>query len=74
MAEIGRRFSLDKVHVDPTLKNKIFSADGDEHIGNWNGGICRFFCNNQNHPILSNDFACASRTPRKLGTLWISGW
>ena len=37
MAEIGRRFSLDKIHVDPTLKNKIFSADGDEHIGNWNG-------------------------------------
>ena len=37
MAEIGRRFSLDKVHVDPSLKNKIFSADGDDHIGNWNG-------------------------------------
>ena len=37
MSEIGRRFSHDKVNVDPTLKNKIFSADGDEHIGNWNG-------------------------------------
>ncbi len=37
MAEIGRRFSLDKVKVDPILKNKIFSADGDEHIGDWNG-------------------------------------
>tara|TARA_Y100001960_G_C14753427_1_gene869847 strand:- start:1764 stop:2183 length:420 start_codon:yes stop_codon:yes gene_type:complete len=37
MSEIGRRFSLDKVNVDPTLKNKIFSADGDEHIGDWNG-------------------------------------
>ena len=37
MSEIGRRFSLDKVNVDPALKNKIFSADGDEHIGNWNG-------------------------------------
>ena len=37
MAEIGRRFSLDKVTVDPILKNKIFSADGDDHIGNWNG-------------------------------------
>ena len=39
MAEIGRRFSLDKIHVDPSLKNKIFSADGDEHIGNWNGEL-----------------------------------
>lgn len=37
MTEIGRRFSLDKMHVDPSLKNKIFSADGDEHIGDWNG-------------------------------------
>ena len=37
MAEIGRRFSLDKIHVDPSLKNKIFSADGDEHVGNWDG-------------------------------------
>ncbi|MBC8285211.1 MAG: hypothetical protein H8E32_15465 [Nitrospinae bacterium] len=37
MAEIGRRFSLDKVNIDPSLKNKIFSADGDEHIGNWDG-------------------------------------
>ena len=37
MSEIGRRFSLDKVNVDPTLKNKIFSADGDDHIGDWNG-------------------------------------
>ena len=37
MAEIGRRFSLDKIHVDQSLKNKIFSADGDEHIGDWNG-------------------------------------
>lgn len=37
MAEIGRRFSLDKVTIDPILKNKIFSADGDDHIGDWNG-------------------------------------
>ena len=37
MSEIGRRFSLDKIKVDPALKNKIFSADGDEHIGSWNG-------------------------------------
>ena len=39
MAEIGRRFSLDKIHVDPSLKNMIFSADGDVHIGNWNGEL-----------------------------------
>jgi len=37
MTEIGRRFSLDKVTVDPKLKNRIFSADGDEHIGDWDG-------------------------------------
>ena len=37
MSEIGRRFSLDKVTVDPELKNRIFSADGDEHIGDWDG-------------------------------------
>lgn len=37
MSEIGRRFSLDKTQVDPKLKNKIFSADGDEHVGDWDG-------------------------------------
>ena len=37
MAEIGRRFSLEKVKIDPILKNKIFTADGDDHIGDWNG-------------------------------------
>jgi hypothetical protein len=37
MSEIGRRFSLDKVKVDPSLKNRIFSADGDDHVGDWNG-------------------------------------
>jgi len=37
MTEIGRRFSLDKVTIDPKLKNKIFSADGDDHIGDWDG-------------------------------------
>ena len=37
MSEIGRRFSLDKPKIDPTLKNKIFSADGDEHVGDWDG-------------------------------------
>ena len=38
MSEIGRRFSLDKVAIDPELLNKIFSADGDDHIGDWDGG------------------------------------
>ena len=37
MSEIGRRFSLDSVSVDPKLKNRIFSADGDDHIGDWDG-------------------------------------
>ncbi|MBT3509613.1 MAG: hypothetical protein HN472_08740 [Nitrospina sp.] len=37
MSEIGRRFSLDKVAIDPELLNKIFSADGDDHIGDWDG-------------------------------------
>ena len=37
MSEIGRRFSLDNASVDPKLKNRIFSADGDDHIGDWNG-------------------------------------
>ena len=32
-----RRFSLDPIKVDPTLKNRIFSADGDEQVGEWNG-------------------------------------
>ena len=32
-----RRFSLDPIKVDPTLKNRIFSADGDEKVGEWNG-------------------------------------
>lgn len=37
MSEIGRRFSLEKVPIDPKLKNRIFTADGDEHIGDWDG-------------------------------------
>ena len=37
MSEIGRRFSLDKASIDPKLKNRIFSADGDDHIGDWDG-------------------------------------
>ncbi len=37
MSEIGRRFSLDKSTIDPKLKNRIFSADGDDHVGDWDG-------------------------------------
>jgi len=36
-SEIGRRFSLDKVEIDPAIKNRIMSADGDDHVGDWNG-------------------------------------
>ena len=32
-----RRFSLDPIKVDPSLTNRIFSADGDETVGEWNG-------------------------------------
>ena len=31
-----RRFSLDPIKVDPSLQNRIFSADGDETVGEWN--------------------------------------
>ncbi len=36
-SEIGRRFSLDKVNIDPRLKNRIMSADGDDELGSWDG-------------------------------------
>lgn len=32
-----RRFSLDKVEVDPQLLNRIQSADGDDTLGEWDG-------------------------------------
>ncbi len=32
-----RRFSLDEVKIDPRLKNRILSADGDEEVGAWDG-------------------------------------
>ena len=35
--EPQRRFSLDKVQIDPRLKNRIRSADGDEELGSWDG-------------------------------------
>ena len=37
MTDSERRFSLDPIKVDPTLKNRISSADGDEQVGEWNG-------------------------------------
>ena len=35
--EFTRRFSLDKVEIDPAIKNRIMSADGDDHVGDWDG-------------------------------------
>ena len=35
--EQQRRFSLDKVELDPRLKNRIMSADGDDELGSWDG-------------------------------------
>ena len=37
MADNERRFSLDPIKVDPSLRNRIFAADGDEVVGEWNG-------------------------------------
>ena len=37
MTDKERRFSLDPIKVDPSLTNRIFSADGDETVGEWNG-------------------------------------
>lgn len=36
-SEIQRRFSLDKAEIDPALKNRIMSADGDDELGSWDG-------------------------------------
>ena len=35
--EIPSRFSLDQPKLDPTLVNRITSADGDETLGYWDG-------------------------------------
>jgi hypothetical protein len=35
--EAQRRFSLDKVEIDPRLLNRIMSADGDDELGSWDG-------------------------------------
>ena len=37
MTDNERRFSLDPMKVDPALQNRIFSADGDEKVGEWDG-------------------------------------
>ena len=37
MTDKERRFSLDPIKVDPSLINRIFSADGDKTVGEWNG-------------------------------------
>ena len=37
MADNERRFSLDPIKTDPALRNLIYSADGDETVGEWNG-------------------------------------
>jgi hypothetical protein len=37
MTDNERRFSLDPIKTDPSLSNNIFSADGDEVVGEWNG-------------------------------------
>jgi len=37
MADNERRFSLDPIKVDPSLRNLIYAADGDEVVGKWNG-------------------------------------
>ena len=37
MIDSERRFSLGPIKVDPSLHNRIFSADGDDTIDEWNG-------------------------------------
>jgi hypothetical protein len=37
MADNERRFSLDPIKVDSSLRNLIYSADGDDVVGEWNG-------------------------------------
>jgi hypothetical protein len=36
-SEPRRRFSLDSVEIDPTIRNRIHSADGDHVVGQWDG-------------------------------------
>ena len=37
MEEIRRRFPVDNSQIDPKLKNRIFSPDGDSVVGYWDG-------------------------------------
>ena len=37
MTDGERRFSLDPIKADPSLKSLIYSADGDETVGEWDG-------------------------------------
>lgn len=35
--ESQRRFSLDKIGLNPELSNRIFSVDGEQALGSWDG-------------------------------------
>lgn len=37
MDEIRRKFPVDDSQIDPNLKNRIFSPDGDTVVGYWDG-------------------------------------
>ncbi len=37
MEDIRRRFPVDNSQIDPKLKNRIFSPDGDSVVGYWDG-------------------------------------
>ena len=37
MTDNERRFSLDPIKANPALLNIIYSADGDESVGKWDG-------------------------------------
>lgn len=41
MDEIRRKFPLDDSKIDPNLKNRIFSPDGDTVVGYWDGESIR---------------------------------
>jgi len=46
-----RRFSLDKVDVDPKILNKILSADGDETLGEWDGNSIDCLMSTKSGPL-----------------------
>ena len=41
MDEIRRKFPVDESKIDPSLKNRIFSPDGDTVVGYWDGESIR---------------------------------